>query len=198
MLLYLIYSIFISSLLNIINIKEIFYILNYVFTDNLFTFYIYVILLGILLKLFKSNTLKIKKEIIPLLLLDIIKIVFINYHIILCVISLLISLILIKNKISLNKYIRAFLYILLPFSSFYILSLKDKNSYLNITLVINITIYLLINLNKLHIIINIYNILSGIVLCLFSYSFYSNKRNKKRNIISIIFLIIFLLLYLLP
>ena len=208
MLIYLLYSFIYTVLIYFINIKYIYKIINIIFYDTFNKALILVILIGVLIKiLLRLNIKNIKKFVnyIPLIIIELVKVIIFRYNYFSIIISLVLSLIFIiiinKKKYINNtiyKYLIYLIYLFTPISIYIILKILNKNNInKNITLLPSI-IYLLLSNNFFSLInINIINIISYLLLFIFTFNIYKNKLviNKKRNIITIFLLTIYLIYY---
>ena len=107
MLIYLLYSFIYTVLIYFINIKYIYKIINIIFYDTFNKALILVILIGVLIKiLLRLNIKNIKKFVnyIPLIIIELVKVIIFRYNYFSIIISLVLSLIfiIIINK---KKYI---------------------------------------------------------------------------------------------
>ena len=196
MLIYLFYSIFISSLLLFIDINSILYLHKKIFflSDNNILFL--GILIGILYKLFNKINFKEYKKCIVYFFVDLFKILFLNYHLIVILISLIITFVLKLFNINVNHKILFIIYLILPISSYYILNNNDINiNKSKIILLFDIIVFTIYFVIKNNFYINIYNSLFFLFITIFSFFIYNHKY-KKRNILIIFLFIMYLLYYL--
>lgn len=196
MLIYLFYSIFISSLLLFIDINSILYLHKKIFflSDNNILFL--GILIGILYKLFNKINFKEYKKCIVYFLVDLFKILFLNYHLTIILISLIITFALKLFNIKVNHKVLFIIYLILPISSYYILNNNDINiNKSKIILQFDIIVFTIYFIIKNNFYINIYNSLFFLFITIFSFFIYNHKY-KKRNILIIFLFIMYLLYYL--
>ena len=195
LLFYIFYIFIVESLIKYLNINIIIKIIKTIFYYSNNTFFILSIIVGIIVKIFISNKKKFHTKIIPLIVIDIIKMLLFKYSMLTILISLLLTTFISKKYIN-NKIYKGFiifLYIILPIN-IYILHFKitnKKDSYL--IMVPTILYFVLTNINVI-IKYGYQNILISILFFIISYIFYENK-HKKRNIIIIFLIFIYLLYY---
>ena len=193
MLFYIIYIFIISSLVKYLNINIIISIINTIFYYSNNSIFLYAITAGISLKILFKNKLKKDRiiKIIPFIIIDLIKIFFIKYNAIFILISILISILLINNKLKINKYILLIIYIIFPITGYIV---YFKNNTINNTILITIPLLIFILVNSIPNILtlSIRSTCIFIVLAFISYMLYNHK---KRNITLIFLLFIYLFYY---
>ena len=193
MLFYIIYIFIISSLVKYLNINIIISIISTIFYYSNNSIFLYAITAGISLKILFKNKLKKDRiiKIIPFIIIDLIKIFFIKYNAIFILISLLISILLINNKLKINKYILLIIYIIFPITGYIV---YFKNNTINNTILITIPLLIFILVNSIPNILtlSIRSTCIFIVLAFISYMLYNHK---KRNITLIFLLFIYLFYY---
>ena len=194
MLFYIIYIFIISSLVKYLNINIIISIINTIFYYSNNSIFLYAITAGISLKILFKNKLKKDRiiKIIPFIIIDLIKIFFIKYNAIFILISLLISILLINNKLKINKYILLIIYIIFPITG-YIVYFKNNTINNTILITIPLLIFMLVNSIPNILTLSIRSACGFIVLAFISYMLYNHK---KRNITLIFLLFIYLFYYL--
>ena len=193
MLFYIIYIFIISSLVKYLNINIIISIINTIFYYSNNSIFLYAITAGISLKILFKNKLKKDRiiKIIPFIIIDLIKIFFIKYNAIFILISILISILLINNKLKINKYILLIIYIIFPITG-YIVYFKNNTINNNILITIPPLIFMLVNSIPNILTLSIRSTCIFIVLAFISYMLYNHK---KRNITLIFLLFIYLFYY---
>ncbi len=208
MLIYLLYSFIYTVLIYFINIKYIYKIINIIFYDTFNKALILVILIGILIKILLSLKIKnIKKFVnyIPLIIIELVKVIIFRYNYFSIIISLVLSLIFIimlnKKKYINNtiyKYLIYLIYLFTPISIYIILKILNKNNINKNIMLLPFILYLLLSNNIFSLInVNIINVITYLLLFVFTFNIYKNKLviNKKRNIITIFLLTIYLIYY---
>ena len=193
MLFYIIYIFIISSLVKYLNINIIISIINTIFYYSNNSIFLYAITAGISLKILFKNKLKKDRiiKIIPFIIIDLIKIFFIKYNAIFILISILISILLINNKLKINKYILLIIYIIFPITG-YIVYFKNNTINNNTLITIPLLIFILVNSIPNILTLSIRSTCTFIVLAFISYMLYNHK---KRNITLIFLLFIYLFYY---
>ena len=195
MLFYIIYIFIFDSLIKYLNINIIINIIKNIFYYSNNSLFILAIIMGIIIKIFINNKNKINIKIIPYIIIDIIKMLFIKYNLITILISLLLVLFLPKKYINnkIYKILIVFLYIVLPINIYMIIykTTNKKNPYL---IIIPTTIYCILTNIDIIIKSSYQNIFISILFFIISYILYE-KNHKKRNIIIIFLIFIYLLYY---
>lgn len=192
MLFYTLYIFIFASLIKLLNINIIIEIINIIFYYSSNSVYFIGIILGIILKILKTNKLKNINKYLFLIFIDITKIILIKYNLLFILISLIITIFIISIK-NINKVILYILYLIFPISSYiFIYKLKNiKNYYL---IIFPCLVYVIFKYYKIIINCSYKNIIGFIILFMLSY-FLFNNNTKKRNIIIIFLLFIYLLYF---
>ena len=196
MLFYIIYIFIFRYLIFSLNVSGIYTLIINMFENTHNKVFFMGIIFGIILKIiyfsYKKIKIKINYKIILIIIVDIIKTMFISYHLSLVLISLVFVIfdeILKRKNIILHKYIKYIFYIFTPLSVIY---LTKENNEKNILIVPSLII-LIYKLNFSYLTsMSIKSSLGFIILSLLSFNIISN--NKKRNI-KMIFLIFLISLY---